>query len=149
VAQRNQPKVRRARTFVVWLVLLEAFWELLVGTFDRVEVLAGLVAAAVGAALALLLADLGLTPRGGFVNVTKLVWQLPVEFAVITWALFSALARGRRVRGRWVRIPYRGDDVLAVLAGTASPNAIVVDIADGEALLHSLAPNLPGGKQVL
>ncbi len=140
-------------TFVAWFVLLEGLWELLVGTFQHIEVAAGLVAAALGAAFATLLAANGLLRNEiGVPTVAataRLVWQLPVEMAVVTWVLLRELARGRRVRGEWVRIDYDGDNALAVIVGTATPNAIVVDVSRGEALLHALDARLPGGREVI
>ena len=102
--------MRRARSLLTWFALLLGFWELLVGTFQGTEVLAGLIAAGIGAVFALALRRLGLfrfslrTPHA--VRILKLVWQLPVEFAVVTWVLAESLAHGRRVRGRWIRVPY-------------------------------------------
>jgi multisubunit Na+/H+ antiporter MnhE subunit len=153
--------VRRATSLLTWFVLLLGLWELLVGTFQRTEVLAGLIAAAIGTAFVVLLGELGLLRFSldlvTALRVAKLVWQLPVELCVVTWVLVAALARGRRVRGSWVRVPFpqraretgRGQRALAATAGTATPNAIVVEIVDGEALLHSLAPSRPGGRSVL
>lgn len=154
--------MRRATSLVTWFALLFAFWELLVGTFQTEEMLAGLIASAIGSLFAVLLAGLGLLrfsidPRNAM-RVGKLVWQLPVELCVVTWVLVGALARGRRVRGSWVHVRYRtgphelgrGQRALATTAGTAAPNSIVVDLgSDGDALLHSLAPNLPGGRAFL
>ena len=145
--------MRRAFTWLAWFLLLEGFWVLLVGTFQRIEVLAGVLAAAFGAAFATLLVERGLLQnRIGLPTVAamaRLVWQLPVELLVVAWVLVRAVARGKRVRGEWVRIPYDGDTALAVVIGTATPNAIVVDISDGEALLHALDRNLPGGREVI
>ena len=154
--------MRRATSLVTWFALLFVFWELLVGTFQTEEMLAGLIAAAIGTAFMLVLGGLGLLGFGidvsTAVRVGKLAWQLPVEVCVVTWVLLEALAHGRRVRGSWVQIRYatgphplgRGRRALATTAGTAAPNSIVVDLgADGDALLHSLAPNRPGGRAIL
>ena len=52
--------MRRATSLVTWFALLFAFWELLVGTFQTEEMLAGLIASAIGSLFAVLLAGLGL-----------------------------------------------------------------------------------------
>jgi multisubunit Na+/H+ antiporter MnhE subunit len=149
--------VRRAASLVVWFVLLFGFWELLVGTFQLSELIAGLIAAAVGALFAELVRSLGLlrfrVAPGDLPKVLKLAFQLPVELLVITWALAKALAHRRRVRGRWLTVEFDGREpgrrALAAVVGTASPNAIVVDAGERQALLHSLEPNLPGGRETL
>lgn len=154
--------MRRAASLVTWFALLLGLWELLVGTFQRTEVFAGLIAAAVGVVFVLLLTELGLlrytTDLLTAARLAKLLWQLPVELCVVTLVLLKALAHGRRVSGSWVHARYRtgshevgrGQRALATAAGTATPNAIVVDLASGgEALLHSLAPTLPGGRSIL
>lgn len=154
--------MHRVLARVVWFGLLLGFWVLLVGTFQRTEVLAGLIAAAVGLLFVVLLLKLDLLRFAldllSTARLAKLVWQVPLEFGVVTWVLVTALASRRRVRGSWVHVRYatdshelgRGQRALATTAGTATPNAIVVDLAaDGDALLHSLAPNLPGGSSIL
>lgn len=153
--------MRRAGSLLTWFALLFGLWELLVGTFQHTEVYAGLIAAAIGAVFALLLRELGLLrftlAPATAVRVVKLAWQLPVEFLVLTWVLVVSIARGRRVRGRWVRTDFanragargRWERAFGIALGTSTPNAIVVDISDGEAMLHSLAPGLPGGREVI
>jgi multisubunit Na+/H+ antiporter MnhE subunit len=153
----SSSNVRRAASLAFWYALLFGFWELLVGTFNSTELFAGLIAAAVGAAFAELIRSLGLlrfpgaTPAS-WLAIGRLGWQLPLEFLIIGGALFRALARGRRLEGEWVRVPFEGDAgrrALAAVIGTASPNAIVVDVNDGQVLLHSIAPSLPGGKEAI
>lgn len=160
-ATGNDRRVRRASAWLTWFALLEGLWELLVGTFQRTEVLAGLIAAAIGATFAVALRELGLMrftlAPAAAVRAARLAWQLPVEFLVLTWVLVASVARGRRVRGRWVRVRYApggGDSgrwrrAFAVTIGTATPNGLVVDLSDEEALVHSLAPGLPGGREVI
>lgn len=141
--------MRRAASLLVWFALCFGFWELLVGTFQLSELVAGVLAAAVAALFAELLRSRGLLVpfSRDWLKIVKLAWALPVEFLVVAWALASSLARGQRVRGGWLTIPYEGDPAAAAVIGTASPNAIVVDVAGGEALLHSLRPGLPGGRE--
>ena len=154
--------MRGGGSLLIWFALLVGLWELLAGTFQRTEVLAGLIAAALGMVFVVVLRAAGLLRLSldlrTCVRVSKLAWQLPVEFCVIAWVLAGSLARAERVRGSWVRTTFpsaagelgRGQRALGATIGTATPNAIVVDVAaDGVALLHSLAPRLPGGSEVL
>jgi hypothetical protein len=154
--------VRAARSLLVWFALLVGLWELLVGTVQRTEVLAGLIAAGVGVLFVAALRAQGLLAftldLRTSARAVRLVWQLPVEFCVIAWVLARSIARGERVRGRWVHTTFpaapaergRGRRAFGAAIGTATPNAIVVDLAaGGDALLHSLAPQLPGGREVL
>lgn len=143
--------MRRTASLLVWFALLFGFWELLVGTFQLSELLAGLIAAGAGALFAELARALGVLEGASrdWLRVWKLSWQLPVEFLVVAWALIRSLARGRRVRGRWLTVPYDGDAAAGIVLGTATPNAIVVDVRDGEGLIHTLEPDLPGGRRVL
>jgi hypothetical protein len=153
--------VRRAASLVVWFALLEGLWVVLVGTRQPLELEAGLAAAAVGAVFAEVLrshgllayaADLRLLPRA-----LNLVWQIVFDFAVLTWVLARSLARGRRVEGAWLTVPYptadgakgRWQRAFATIAGTATPNAIVVDLDRGAALLHALEPGVKTGHEVV
>jgi multisubunit Na+/H+ antiporter MnhE subunit len=145
----------------VWFVLLEGLWVVFVGTRQSTELVAGLIAAAIGAVFAEVLRSLGLLPYRAdlrlLAQIWKLAWQLPFDFAVLTWVLVRSLVHGRRVRGSWVRTSFEADDsargnwrrAFAAIAGTATPNAIVVDIEGGEALLHSLEPRLPTGREAV
>jgi hypothetical protein len=153
--------VRRAASLVVWFALLAGLWAILVGTRQSMEIEAGLAAAAVGAVFAEVLrshgllayaADLRLLPKA-----LNLVWQIVFDFAVLTWVLVRSLARGRRVEGAWLTVPFPTDEgakgrwqrAFATIAGTATPNAIVVDLDRGEALLHALEPGVKTGHEVI
>jgi hypothetical protein len=153
--------VRRTVSLLWWFALLEALWAVLVGTQQDTELVAGLIAAAAGAALAELLRSRGLfgytTDLRLLALVAKLPLRLVVDFWIVTWVLVRALARGERVRGRWVRAPFRTASgpvgrwqrAFGVVAGTATPNAIVVELRDDEAWLHTLEPRVPSGRRVL
>jgi len=143
--------VRRAVSLLAWFAFLEALWVVFAGTKQGTEVVAGLLAAAIGALLAEGLRSLGLLSYTTDLGLLARVWRLPFnivfDFAVITWALVRAVACGRRVRGEWVRVPFRTQAgsvgrwqrAFGAAAGNAFPNAIVVDVDDGEsALLHAL-----------
>src|SRR3954453_15028013 len=99
----------RVASFLVWFVALEVLWAVLVGTTQSTELIAGLAAAAVGAAFAELLRSLDLfgyrVERGLLARAWKLPWLVPFDFGVVIWTLVRSLAHGRRVRGEWVRVP--------------------------------------------
>jgi hypothetical protein len=142
--------VRRAVSFLLCFVLLEGLWVVLVGTRQITEVVAGLLVAALGAALVELLRSLGLLPYETDPRLLARVWRLPVnvvfDFCVVTWVLARSLARRQRVRGEWVRVPFptegggvgRWQRAFGGVAGNTFPNAIVVDLDGEEALLHAL-----------
>jgi hypothetical protein len=153
--------VLRAARLALWFVFLEALWTAVVGTAQHVELLAGLPAAAVGAAVAEVLHSFGLLsyrPDGRL--LARSLWlplELVFDFGLVTWVLVAALARGRRVRGSWVEAAFptsrgargRWQRAWAIAIGTATPNAIVVELAGERALLHAIAANAPTGRRVL
>jgi hypothetical protein len=153
--------VRRAASLIVWFALLDGLWMVLVGTRQSMEVEAGLAAAAVGAVFAEVLRSCGLLAYTADLRllgkVVNLVWQIVFDFALLTWVLVRSLARGQRVEGTWLTVPYptaegakgRWQRAYATTAGTATPNAIVVDLDRGEALLHSLEPRVSTGREVV
>ena len=153
--------MRRAVSLLAWFALLEALWALFVGTQQDTELVAGLIAAAAGALLAEALRTLGLLSFTAdlrmLAHAGKLPWQVVFDFAVVTWVLVRSLARGRRVRGEWVDAEFRTDDgpvgrwqrAFGATVGTATPNAIVVDVDGRRALLHSLEPRVKSGRSVL
>lgn len=151
----------RVASFLVWFVALELVWGVVVGTTQSTELIAGLAAAAVGAAFAELLRSLGMLGYRIDPALLAKAWKLPLvvlfDFGVIVWVLARSLARGRRVRGRWVRVPFRtqpGDTgrwqrAFGVATSNGTPNAMVVDYTDDEALLHVLEPRVFSGRTVL
>jgi hypothetical protein len=153
--------VARLVSFLVWFLALEVLWAVLVGTTQSTELIVGLAAAAVGAAFAQLLRSLGLlgfrVERGLLAKAWKLPWLVPFDFGVVTWTLARSLARGRRVRGTWVRVPFptepgpagRWQRAFGVATSNGAANAIVVDLDDDEALMHALEPGVFTGRMVL
>jgi multisubunit Na+/H+ antiporter MnhE subunit len=147
--------VRRAVSLVAWFALLEGLWLVFVGTRQTTELVAGLIAATAGALVAELLRSLGLGYRADLRLLAGL-WRLPFDvvfdFGVVTWVLARALVRRRRVRGRWVTVPRRSvggwERALAAVAGSATPNTIVVDVDGERALLHTLAPHVHTSESV-
>ncbi|HEV7639998.1 MAG TPA: hypothetical protein VGO39_03895 [Gaiellaceae bacterium] len=153
--------MRRTVSLLGWFAGLELLWAVLVGTAQSTELLAGLGAAAVGAVFAEVLRSQGLlafSPDGALAaKAWKLPWLVAFDFALVTWVLVRSLAQGRRVRGSWVTVPFRIDAgakgrwqrAFAVSASNGAANAIVVDMRDGEAELHALAPNVFSARTVL
>src|SRR5206468_8810489 len=104
----------------------------------------GLAVAAVGATFAQVLRAHGLFEFAPARRVVSSVWKLPYlvlfDFGLVTWTLVRALARGRRVEGRWVTVPYpidggaegRWERALAVSMANGAANAIVVDMGERE-----------------
>jgi hypothetical protein len=153
--------VRRAASLLCWFAALEGLWAVFVGTRQSTELIAGLGAAAVGAIFADSLRaqgplDLSLDPA-----LLAKAWRLPVlvvfDFALLTWTLVSSLARGRRVRGTWVTVPFRTaagakgrwQRAFAVATSNGAANALVVELVDNEARLHALEPEAFTAKSVL
>ncbi|MFL5928589.1 MAG: hypothetical protein ACJ77E_16780 [Gaiellaceae bacterium] len=151
----------RVASFLVWFVALEVLWAVLVGTTQSTELLAGLAAAAIGAAFVEVLRSLRFfeyrVDSRLLLKAWKLPWLVPFDFGVATWALVRSLARGRRVRGRWVRVPFatdigptgRWERAFGVATANGAANAIVVDLAGDEALMHALEPDLFSARTVL
>jgi hypothetical protein len=87
----------------------------------------------------------------------RFVWIVPFDFVVVTWVLLRSLVHGRRVRGEFVRTPFpmragstgRWQRAFAATLSTGAPNAIVVDLDEDEALLHSLEKRVFTGTSVL
>jgi hypothetical protein len=151
----------RVVSFLVTFVLLELVWAMLVGTTQSTELVVGLAAAAVGAAFAELLRSLrffGFATHGGLLGKAwKLPWLVPFDLGLATWVLVRALARGRRVRGTWTRVPFptergakgRWQRAFGVMTSNGAANAIVVDLDGDEALLHALEPGVFSARTVL
>lgn len=140
--------------WLAWWLALFWLWLLLVGEWNRVEV----VAAALAAALAATLAEFARTRTGFAARLSlrdlavlpKAFGMVFVDFGILVWALVRSAVRRRVVRGEFVS--RRGDSALArgvgprawtVLVSAYSPNAYVVDLdpETRQVLLHDLVPN--------
>ena len=139
-----------------WWIALFWLWLLLVGEWNREQ----LVAAALAAAIAAGAAELARSRTGSGVRFPlSLVTDVPqalamvvADFGIVVWALVASVARRRIVRGEFVsRELDRGSWVArgagsrawTVLVASFSPNAYVVDV-DPETrrvLLHDLIRN--------
>jgi hypothetical protein len=145
--------VKHVLPWLGWWVALFWLWLLLVGQWNREQV----VAAAIAATIAAFVAELARTRTGLsaplplrlLVHVPQSLGMVVVDFGILTWALLAGIARRRIVRGKLVsRERPRGSWVTqgpgprawTVLVASFSPNAYVVDV-DPEArrvLLHDL-----------
>lgn len=142
--------------WVAWWIALFWLWFLLVGEWNRQEI----IAAAIAATIAATVAELARTRTGFSARLPlRAVADLPealgmviVDFGILAWALGTSVARRRVVRGKLVArkleggaVPPRGVGPRAwtVLVACYSPNAYVIDVDPGEqsVLLHDLVPH--------
>lgn len=154
--------MRHVLAWVAWWVPLFWLWFLLVGEWNRQEI----VAAAISATIAATLAELARRQTGfrarvplrGIADLPPALGMVVVDFGIIGWALVTSIARRRVVRGRLVsREIERKDDAAgvgprawAVLLACYSPNAYPIDL-DPETrtvLLHDLVPHRPSERPV-
>ena len=136
-----------------WWLALFWLWFLLVGEWNRQE----LVAAALAATIAATLAELARVRTGfrarlplrALSDVPRVLGMVVVDFGIVVWALLASVARRRVVRGEFVSrelargtVAVRGVGPRAwtALAASYSPNAYVIDIEpeDCTVLLHDL-----------
>jgi hypothetical protein len=145
--------VKHVLPWVAWWVVLFWLWLLLVGEWNREQ----LVAAAIAATIAAFAAEFARS-RTGFAaplpvrvlaDVPQALLMVVVDFGILAWALLVGVARRRITRGELVsrELPRgswvtqgTGPRAWTVLVASYSPNAYVVDV-DLEArrvLLHDL-----------
>jgi hypothetical protein len=145
-------RVKRVVAWAVWWVALFFLWLLLVGQWNREQV----VAAAIAATAAGLAAEFARS-RTGFgaplplhvlADVPKALGMVVVDFGILVWALLASIVRRRIVRGELVSRESpaaRGTALRAwtVLVASYSPNAYVVrvDPEERRVVLHDLVPN--------
>jgi hypothetical protein len=148
--------VKHVLPWLAWWLALFWLWMLLVGEWNREE----LVAAAIAATIAATLAEFarvrtGFVARLAFRDLAVLPGALGmvfVDFGIIVWALLVSVARRRIVRGRFVsrEVSRRsavtrgvGPRAWTVLVAAYSPNAYPVDLdpQTQQVLLHDLVPN--------
>ena len=139
--------------WLAWWVALFWLWLLLVGQWNREQV----VAAAIAATIAAFVAELARTRTGLsaplplrlLADVPPALGMVVVDFGILSWALLAGSARRRIVRGELVsreRPPGSwvtrdaGPRAWTVLVASFSPNAYVVDVDPEErrVLLHDL-----------
>jgi multisubunit Na+/H+ antiporter MnhE subunit len=136
--------VTHARAIAAWWVALFFFWLLLVGQWNRVE----LIAAATAALLAACVAEIGRAhagvamrvPFGMLKELATVPFIVVADFGLLVWAL------PRRPQGTFRTKTFRqssqGARAFAGLIATYSPNAYVVDFDPTQktVLVHDLIP---------
>jgi hypothetical protein len=148
--------VKHVLPWLGWWLALFWLWLLLVGEWNREQ----LVAAAIAATIAASAAEFA-RARTGFrarlplpvlAELPRALGMVVVDFGILAWALVAGIARRRIVRGELVsrELPRgswvtRGTGARAwtMLVASFSPNAYVIDADPGErrVLLHDLVPN--------
>jgi hypothetical protein len=150
--------VKHVLVWATWWLALFWLWFLLVGEWNRQQ----LVAAAVASTIAATLAEYartrtgfqGRVPLRGLADLPQALGMVVVDFGIVTGALARSVACGRVVRGRLVSRELEGAVATAsgvgprawtALVASYSPNAyvIVVDPETGTVLLHDLVPYRP------
>ena len=146
---------RRLLSLSAWAVVLFLLWLVLVGTVAPLELLAGAIAAVIGAAVAELvrahaLQGYTLDPRWLGVFVRPLARVVP-DFVLVMVALARTLATREAPNGRYVVVSLRDEGTkrraagwraLAGAAGSIAPNSVVVTVErePGRMLVHELVP---------
>lgn len=144
--------MKRVLAWAAWWLPLFWLWILLVGEWNREQVVAAALAAAVAAALAeFARVRTGFSARVPLRRVADLPQALGmvfVDFGILVRALVVSVARRRVVRGEFVSRESAvaqgvGPRAWAVLLSSYSPNAYVVDLdpETRQVLLHDLVPN--------
>jgi hypothetical protein len=139
--------VKHIRSWIAFFVVLWWLWLLLVGEWNHYEWIAATAAAAVAATIGeIARTAAGVRARIPFAWLRRGWSALLVvfsDFAIVMLALF------RRPTGTFTRhaAPADGDSPEAVgirvwanLLADYSPNAYVIELEHGEALLHDLVP---------
>jgi hypothetical protein len=147
--------VKHVLAWVAWWLPLFWLWLLLVGEWNREQIVAAAIAAAIAATLAeLARVRTGFAPRvplRGLADLPRALGMVFVDFGIVVWALVVGIARRRVVRGELVSREVEGGPAVAravgprawaVLVASYSPNAYVVDLdpETRQVLLHDLVP---------
>lgn len=141
--------MRRVAAWGLWYAGLFALWLLLVGTFQRLELIAGFCAAAIGVAATEVVRAQGLLRFRVQWRWLRLTWRPLVRVIPEFFLLLAALIRPRRGAFRHLDFPAGGERAVdagrrafAVWAGSLAPNRLVLDVdaESGKALVHDLVP---------
>ncbi|HEX5174360.1 MAG TPA: hypothetical protein VFV91_09490 [Gaiellaceae bacterium] len=138
--------MKHVLAWLVWWLAFSGLWLLLVGRWNREQVVAAAIAGAVAGAAA----EFGRS-RTGFSAPLPLcvlaaapsaLGMVVVDFGILAWALLASLGRRRIVRGQIVERKLPRERTWTVLFATLSPNAYVVDLdlRRSRVLLHDLVP---------
>jgi hypothetical protein len=146
--------VKHVLFWLGWWVALFWLWLLLVGQWNRQELVAAAVAATVAASVAELArsrtsfeARLPLRALG---DVPQLLAMVVVDFGIVVWALLASVARREVVRGSFRSRELdrkrdaggAGPRAWVALAASYSPNAYVVAVEPAATVLvHDLVPH--------
>jgi hypothetical protein len=140
-------RVKHVLPWLAWWLALFWLWFLLVGEWNREE----LVAAAIAATLASTLAEFARARTGFAVRLSlrdlavlpNALGMVFVDFGILAWALASSVARRRVVRGELASREGVATSAWTVLVAAYSPNAYPVELDPGErrALVHDLVPH--------
>ncbi|TML94637.1 MAG: hypothetical protein E6G03_11695 [Actinobacteria bacterium] len=141
--------MRRVAVWAGWYVGLFAVWLLLVGTVQRVELIAGVCAAAIGVTATGVVRAQGLLSFQVEWRWLRLAWRPLARVVPEFFKLLAALVRRPEGTFRQLEFPAGGERAadagrraFAVLAGSLAPNRLVVDFdpETGKALVHDLVP---------
>jgi hypothetical protein len=145
--------VKHVVAWVAWWVALFWLWLLLVGVWNREQLVAAAIAATIastGAEFARARTDFGAPlPLRVLRTLPQALGMVVVDFAILVWALLAGVARGRVVRGTLVSRELPSDSWVTrgtgwrawtMLVASFSPNAYVVDaeIEARRVVLHDL-----------
>ena len=148
--------MKHVLAWTAWWIPLFWLWFVLVGEWNRQE----MVAAAISATIAATIAEFARRRTGFRARVPlRALGDLPpalgmvvVDFGIVIWALVASVAHRRVVRGRLVSRKVEGGAVgvrgvgpraWTVLVASYSPNAYPIDVdpETGGALIHHLVPH--------
>jgi hypothetical protein len=147
--------VKHVFAWLAWWLALFWLWLVLVGQWNREQLAAAAIAAAIaatGAEVACRLSGFRMRfPLRLLGGVPQALGMVVVDFGIVVWALVTSLLRRRIVRGELVSrdaerkssIARAGPRAWTALLASYSPNAYVVDV-DPETrnvLLHDLVRN--------
>lgn len=142
--------------WAAWWVGLFGLWFLLVGEWNRQELVAAAIAATVAASFAeytrVRTGFRARVPLRGLADLPEALGMVCVDFGILTWALVTSVLRRRIVRGGLVSREIEGGATAVrgvgprawiVLVSAYSPNSYPIDVDPeaGTVLLHDLVPN--------
>jgi len=146
--------VKHVVAWAAWWVVLFWLWILLVGKWNREQVLAAAIAAALAGAAGEFARSRtefsAPVPLRVLAEVPQALGMVVVDFGILTWALLASVVRRRIVRGELVERELPGERTWTILISTFSPNAFVVatDSKERTVLLHDLVPYRKSEKPV-
>jgi multisubunit Na+/H+ antiporter MnhE subunit len=145
-------RVKHVGAWVGWWLALFWFWLLLVGQWDREELAAAAIAAAIAASLAELArartSFSARIPLGAVADLPQALGAVLVDFGILARVLVVSVVRRRVVRGELYsrelthrsRADSTGPRAWTTIVASYSPNAFVLDIdpQTKRVLLHDL-----------